>query len=463
MNKAAFDHLLSTLKDPMIATVQDFIKIPSLKAAPAPNAPFGPELRKMLSLAMQTCSDLGFVVRDFDGYAMDAAMGEGPDEDALAILAHLDIVPVGDGWTVDPFGGEIKDGILYGRGASDDKGPLVAALYAMLAVKMSGIPLKRQVKLIIGCDEESGMTDIPYYKSKTVIPRSGFSPDATYPIINTEKGMVGLHLKAPLPKNGLKVLELHVGERQNVIPGSASALVEGGEDLVQQVAAISKKHGWPVQAKVENGACRITATGINGHAAYPELARNALGQLLITLRDLGATGAVAELADKLGIQYYGENLGIQSQDKTSGPLTVNLGILHLKDGELTGTLDIRYPLLVNGKRILDTVKAHLSGIEVTQRFFKEPHHVPASSPLVQGLLAAYHEVTGLPKETLSTGGGTYARMLEEGVAFGASFPGDPDVAHQADEHVKVDNLVKNMKIVAYAILRLAGAEGALDD
>ena len=152
-------------------------------------------------------------------------MGEGSDEDALAILAHVDVVPVGDGWTREPFGGAVEGSTMYGRGTSDDKGPLAAALYAMYAVKEAGIPLKRKVKLIIGCDEESGWEDIDYYKTVAILPRSGFSPDATYPVINIEKGGCHFRLAGPLSREGLKILSFSVGERFNVIPGSATAIV----------------------------------------------------------------------------------------------------------------------------------------------------------------------------------------------------------------------------------------------
>ncbi len=462
MTHKEFDKLLESLQEPMVKTLQEWVRIPSLKEDPADNAPFGQPLRLMLDKTLADCRALGFEVKDYGGYAGDAKMGEGSDGDALGILAHVDVVPVGDGWTREPFGAQIEGDLMYGRGTSDDKGPLAAALYAMVAVKKAGIPLQRKVTLIFGCDEESGMEDMKHYKKVATMPRTGFSPDASYPIINLEKGMVGLGLTAQVPKDGLRVLELNVGERQNVIPGKASALVSGDTSLIEKVAEVSRQYGWPVEAKMENGAVRILATGINGHAAYPETARNAIGQLLITLKELGATGPIATLALAIGTDSYGEGLGIKAEDKASGPLTCNLGIIRLKDDTLSATLDIRYPLLIAGERIRDIVAAHLDGFEVAQNFFKLPHYVPASSALVQGLLDAYHGVTGREKTTLSTGGGTYARMLEEGVAFGASFPEDPDVAHQADEHISIEKLMTSMKIFAHAIINLAGKEGLRD-
>ena len=455
---AKLDQIIESLQGEMTQTLRAWLKIPSLKGEAAPGAPFGRELREMLDLALADCRRLGFEAKDWDGYAGDAQMGEGSDEDALGILAHVDVVPAGDGWTREPFGAQLEGDVLYGRGTCDDKGPLAAALFAMRAVQLAGIPLSRKVKLIFGCDEESGMEDMKHYRKVAVMPRSGFSPDATYPVINLEKGMCGLELTAPLAREGLQVVELNAGTRTNVIPGAAEALVAGGEDLAGRVADISKKYGWPVTAQVENGNVRLRAVGVNGHAAYPESARNAIGQLLITLRDLGAQGALKTLADAVGTQYYGEGLGVASEDGASGKLTCNLGILRVKDGSLFATLDIRYPLLIAGDRLKGVIAAHLPGIEVTEKNLKLPHYVPETGRLVQALLDSYHEVTGGKREALSTGGGTYARFLDEGVGFGAAFPGDPDLAHQADERVSVASLVKNMKIFARAIVRLAGKE-----
>ena len=459
MSGQQVNEMIQSLKEPMTRTLQSWLRVPSLKAEAQPGAPFGTKLREMLEMALRSCQELGLKTRNIDGYAGEAEIGEGSDEDALAILAHVDVVPAGDGWTREPFGAQLEGDLLYGRGSSDDKGPLAAALYAMHAVKLAGIPLKRKVKLIIGCDEESGMEDIRYYREHATLPREGFSPDAVYPVINLEKGMCGLHLSAKVAESGLQVLSLNVGERPNVIPGAAAATVKGGEELVLKAAEVSKQYGWPVAAQAEGGRVHLVATGVNGHAAYPELARNALGQLLITLKELGVEGPLKQLAEAVGTQYYGEGLGIQSEDKPSGKLTCNLGILRIEGGRLFGTLDIRYPLLVNGAVLRDVVAAHLTEFEVRQASFKEPHYVPESSTLVQGLLQAYHEVTGLEKKALSTGGGTYARLLEQGVAFGVSFPGDPDLAHQADERISINGLVSSVKIFFRAIELLAGKEG----
>lgn len=452
------DKVLESLKDDMISTIREWVRIPSVATdEKKPGAPFGPAVRQMLDKAMDDANKLGFKTESFDGYIGHADLGDGDDEEALAILAHVDVVPVGDGWKMQPFGAEIKDGNIYGRGTSDDKGPAVAAMYAMKAVKEAGIPLKRKVRLILGCDEESNWLDIEHYKKVAHMPRMGFSPDASYPVINIEKGMCGLTLTAKPSSEGLQIVSFNVGERPNVIPGQSKATVLGGEELVQKAAELSQKYSWPIEAVHENGKVILTTTGINGHAAMPEHARNAIGQMLLILRDLGTVGPMKVLADAIGTQYDGEGMGVKVSDQISGPLTCNMGIIRVNQEKISARLDIRFPLLVNPEMLEKVIGNHLPGITIEAARAKTPHYVPENSELVQELLNAYHEVSGLEKKTIAIGGGTYARSLREGVAFGAAFPDDEDVAHQADEFISVESITKSMRIIAYAIVKLAGA------
>lgn len=453
---AKLNAIIESMHDEMIDTLQKWIRVPSVKGEAAPGAPFGKEVRSMLDMALADCEQMGFKTQNFDGYIAHADLGEGSDEDALAILAHLDVVPEGDGWKYPPYGAVIENGRMYGRGTSDDKGPAVAALYAMKAVKDVGIPLRRKVRLILGCDEESGWEDIVHYNKVATMPRMGFSPDASYPIINIEKGICRLELHGVLSNEGLQVIAFNNGERPNVIPGRASALVAGDAATVAQAEAAAKKLDIPAEVQLTDKGVSITVTGISGHAAYPETARNANGEMLLLLRELGVQGDLRLLADKIGLDYKGEGLEISVSDGISGYLTCNLGIIRAGEGGVYATLDIRYPVMTNPDMIIKNVSASLPGMRVEAMEVKEPHHVPAGSELVQNLLDAYHEVTGYERKCLYTGGGTYARSLQEGVAFGASFPQDEDLAHQANEYADIEGLYKNIKIFALAIVKLAG-------
>ena len=446
--------LLDAYRAEFTEKLREWVRIPSVQGDAEDGAPFGREVRHMLDTAEADAKAMGFPVRDFDGYACDITLGSRPE--MIAVLGHLDVVPAGDGWNYPPFGAEMDGTRIYGRGTSDDKGPALASLYAMRAIREAGIPLKKSIRLILGCNEETDWKDMEWYSAHAEIPAVGFSPDASFPVINTEKAIIHLHFTAPETGSGLQVVEMATGERPNVIPGECTAVVRGGEELAGKVRTWGLEKNLPVNAEVVPEGVRITAEGIPGHSAYPEGRRNAIGMMICLLRDLGAEGPLKVLADAVGMTHDGSGLGCACSDEVSGPLTCNMGILHLKDGAWTGTLDMRCPVNADLPALRDAAKAHLPGFEVETLEMKPAHHVPADSELVTQLLAAYEEETGLPGETIATGGGTYAKVLSQGVAFGATFPDDEDLAHQANEYADVDRLVTAAKIYANALIRLAG-------
>ena len=452
----ALKQIIEELRSEMTETLASWIRIPSVKAAPAPGAPFGTEIRRSLDAALEDASRLGFSVRNFDGYAGDVRMGpEGVNP--LAILAHLDVVPAGDGWQQDPFGAEIKDGKMYGRGTSDDKGPAVAALYAMYALKKAGLPLSREVRLILGCDEESGSECMKYYMAHCDMPKVGFSPDANFPVINTEKGMLRLRLTGDYDCEGLRVHELSVGDRANVVPGAAEALVYGDEALCEKANQAAKKLGLDVKASMQDGMVKLVSTGIPGHAAFPEPTRNAAGQLLLVMDQLGLKGALSTVARHIGMEYDGKGIGVKCEDAVSGALTCNMGILRYSEQDgLYATLDIRYPILCDHKALAASITAALApDVTVTVTGQTDPHHVAPNSKLVTALMSAYAEVTGdTESQPMAIGGGTYAKELEEGVAFGSLFPDEEELAHQAGEYIDLESLEKNLYIFIKAIQKM---------
>ncbi len=454
MDKKLYD-LIDSYYEAYADHLTRWIRVPSVKTDAVPGAPFGEEVRKMYDIALADCAAEGFATRGFDGYALDATLA-GESDEAIAVLGHLDVVPAGDGWQVDPFSAVREGDKIYGRGTSDDKGPALCALYAMKAIKEAGVPLKKSIRLILGCDEESGWEDMAYYCEHADMPEVGFSPDASFPLINTEKAMLHLVMTAPVSSDGLQVKEMFTGERMNVIPGESKALLAGGEELAAQVAAYAAKTGLPYTCEVTADGVWVTAEGIPGHSAYPEGRRNAIGMMLLLLKELGVQGAFATLADAVGMQSNGAALGCAVADEVSGALTCNMGILHLEKGVITCTLDMRVPITADLDVLEKNAKAALPGFTAALCEKKAPHHVPADSELVSNLLAAYHEETGLPAEPQYTGGGTYAKVLKQGVAYGASFPDDEDLAHQAGEYVYLSKMITATKIYANALVRLAG-------
>ena len=455
MNNPALDKAVEALRPQLEQTLAAWIRIPSVKDAPQPGAPFGADVRRMLDRAIEDGRALLGNARDVDGYACDMEIGQG--EDVIGILAHLDVVPAGDGWQVDPFGAQVVGGKMYGRGTSDDKGPAVAALYAMKAVQDAGIPLGKRVRLILGCDEESGMEDIAYYDKAIGLPAVGFSPDAEFPVINTEKGILQMRLHAPLTCD--RLVSIQAGTRSNVVPGTATAVVRG-EDTVQRAAAFAQQADIRLGSEpAEGGAFRLTVTGVPAHASTPWQGVNAAGQLLRVLQAAGVGGdCLSTLADAIGHDSDGTGLGIAGSDGVSGPLTVNLGLLSYDGQALQATLDCRYPVFFSDAQIVRFVKLRLSGVgfEVETGHGAQPHHVPASSFIVQTLLKVYGELSGREAKVIAIGGGTYARCMKQAVAFGPLFPGEEELAHQAGENVDLAQLMLSVRIFAYAIAELAG-------
>ena len=447
------NRIIDDSREEYTETLRRWVQIPSVRGEAEEGAPFGREVRNMLDRAMADAEAMGFEVRNVDGYACDVTLGGA--EEKIAVLGHLDVVPAGDGWSRPPFGAETEDGKMYGRGTGDDKGPALASLFAMKAIREAGIPLRRSIRLILGCDEESGWEDMAYYQTKYALPEVGFSPDASFPVINTEKGMLHFAFSAPACETGLRVLRMENGQRLNVIPGDGWAVLDGDETLLRRIHAWSRRTGLPVAAEMREGGVRVTAKGIGGHSAYPEGRMNAIGILVRMFADLGEEGPMKTLASAVGMTFDGSGLGCCCEDGVSGPLTCNMGLLRLESGVWKGTLDLRCPVTADLEELKRRVKEHLPGFTVELTEEKAPHHVPADSELVRAVLAAYEEETGLKGEPESTGGGTYAKVLKQGVAFGAQFPDQPDLAHQPDEYVEIDRMLLAAKIYANTLIRLA--------
>lgn len=474
MNYENLDKIVYSMKDELVAHLQRWIAVPSVQGEAAEGAPYGEINRRMLDMALEDARGFGFEVRNADGYAGDISMGSG--EQTLGMLCHLDVVPAGDGWTFDPWGGEIHDGKLYGRGAIDDKGPALCALYAMRAVKEAGIPLKDGVRLILGCDEETGMSDMRYYASKYKMPDYGFSPDAEFPVINTEKG--GLNMVISKVTGGeagaeMPVYSLYAGERPNVVPAMAKAVVGLNDMTAAQLSekldaiAASEENFRFACADLGEGKAEITAYGLGAHASTPHLGINAACMLLIALKKLNAGGgsreAIAMLADAIGMSGDGKALGIFCEDEISGPLTCNLGILRYDGNEISALLDIRYPLCASEPALLGQAAMTVSPAKmgVSRVGGHTPHHVPAEHKIVRGLLKVYQDCTGKEGYAFAIGGGTYSRMMPNTVAFGLNFPGDVETCHMPDEFIDIEKMMMSVRIFAHAIAELAG--GHIED
>ena len=453
MDYTNLNQKIDEMKDEIIAGIRESIQIPSVKSAPMENAPYGAGPKKALEHALKLGEQFGFQVKNVDDRAGWVEYGEG--EEMVGILGHLDVVPAGEeGWEYPAFGGEIHDGIMYGRGVLDDKGPTIGAIYALRAIRDLGIPINKRIRVIFGTDEESGSSCIRHYvDSGEEIPSIGFTPDAEFPLIFFEKGMtVLIGGRKQAEQGNVRVIEFQGGAAPNIVMGKCRLVLEGIHEI---------PFNERITVRIEEGNTVIEAEGVGAHGSKPELGVNAAVLLFEAVKDMEIGGTFQQvrdfILDKVGTETNGETLRIFYQDEETGETTVNLGMIGLKEGTYYFTLDVRYPK--NGKH--DRVYEHLAGalakygLEVLHHDTVDPLYMPKDSELVQKLMKVYRELTGRDEEPLAIGGGTYAKMLPNMVAFGPAFAWNADVIHKPNERVLAEELILSIKLIADAMVELA--------
>ncbi len=456
------DFSFEPYKQEMLDTLKDFIKIESVRAPGLPNAPYGKGIFDALMFIQSTAERLDLDCVNMFGQMAYVDYGYG--DEMLGVLMHVDVVPEGEGWSMPAFEGIEKDGRIYGRGAIDNKGPGVAALYALKAIKDNCIQLNKKVRLLFGTDEETTWQDMDFYKKNGQIPDIAFSPDGEYPIINMEKG--ALHFKLDksfektTAKEGVRVISFESGTAFNVVPNKAECVIAAPFDIISKSVENYKCPSGAVYAceQTGDGNVRITVTGKSAHGSRPEEGINAAASLLKYLSTLplaagGVEQAVYTLADKIGLNYNGEGLGLDVSDE-SGRLTLSIGCVSIIEGAVYTKMDIRYPVSYTLDFIDEQIKKHFGIFDYSHFHALPTHYVPEDSVLVTKLKKTYAEMTGEAPYCISIGGATYARAFENAVTFGPLFPGKPSVEHGPDEYIETDDFFKNAEIIASAIINL---------
>lgn len=451
----------------MREALASLVAIPSFRTQAEAGAPYGAGPAAALRRGAQLAEALGLRTRIVENVMAQADLGEGPAP-RLGILCHLDVVPEGAGWTVPPYELTRRDGRLYGRGTIDDKGPAVAALFALGAIHALQIPLAAPVRLLLGSDEENGSSDLARYKSHEKMPPMLFTPDGDYPIINIEKGMLRATFAANYRQAGeRRILCLRAGRAANAVPGQAEAYLAGVSLREAEAAAKAANGALAFACREEEGGLRLLASGSGAHASTPDQAENALTgliRLLCALPGLEQDGLWCCLRALEELFPHGETngkaAGLDCREAESGALTLAFSVLQCGEGALEGTVDIRFPLC----ETLGGVTQKLTRALSEKKFFikstmgSEPHQTPKESPFVQTLLDVYTRQTGLPGYCTAIGGGTYVHGIPGGVAFGAMFPGEENNMHGADEFITEKNLLRNAQIIAHAVLALCGKQ-----
>lgn len=465
------EEILNTLIDryseEMIENVQELVRIPSVidMNSAAEEAPFGQAIRSALEEVMELSRTLGFETKNCDGYAASVQFGEGDKE--IGILSHIDVVPPGNGWSRSPFEPVIENGRIYGRGAIDDKGPMVAALYAMKAVKESGLTIKNRVNHIIGCDEETGHRCIKYYLSKEKCPDMGFSPDGSFPVIHAEKGILRFRILKEWKedkKARLQIFRVSGGTVVNAVPNCASVWIKGSQealDMVMERFNIYNENGSGVYTR-ENDVLMLTFLGTSAHAMQPWLGINAILPMIDFLRKITILPAESiryfqSVYELFGDGWEGRSLGIACEDQLSGKLSINLGILNIENGRCEMKADVRCPVHVDLETVWKTIELTCKRYGFDAQYWQKrpPLYIPKEAELIQTLLSVYNEMTGQEVEPIVIGGGTYCRDVENFASFGPVFPGEQELAHEADEYIETERLIETAKIYAQALYQLA--------
>ncbi|MBO5335221.1 MAG: Sapep family Mn(2+)-dependent dipeptidase [Clostridia bacterium] len=438
-------HLTERYFDETVEFIVEMLQYASTQGEPEEGAPFGKETAACLSAFLAKAESFGFETKNYDGYIGEVIFGEG---EPFAILAHLDVVPAGDGWKYPPFGGVINDDLsdsgvagkkIWGRGALDDKSPAVCCLYALKALKDEGITPKRQIKLILGCNEESGWQCIEHYKKVATLPKEGFTPDADFPVIYAEKGILHFTLSFPMENAPFKTLT--AGERVNMVCSKATALLT--KDAGGKLSLYEKF----TECFYDNTTGYMVTYGKSAHASTPHKGENALAKMFAFF------ATIHEGCKKVYDVLFADQFALQSMEDETGALTMSPNLATFENGVLKITVDVRFPATHSKDEVLAPFAEN--GIAATVNNYQAPLYNDPNGKLIRTLLKVYNEAMGADATPIAIGGGTYARALERGCAFGPEVPGEESTIHQANEFVTFERIALMNKIYYEAIRRVA--------
>lgn len=472
--------LLESYRDEMLETLKDLVSYSSVvsnavRTEDGEILPFGRNIHDAFLYALDKGEKMGFGTFNADNYGGHIELAaEEENAEVFGITGHLDVVPVESGWQSDAFTMIEKDGFLYGRGVSDDKGPVVAALYAMKAIKESGAKLNKNVRLILGLDEETGKSGMKDYLEQAGQPDMGFTPDGEFPLVNGEMGILIFDLAQKLTrlsnKDGLRLTKLEAGIVPNAVPATAKAVLAADEKIYELVKGKLEQYkletGYNLSAKKQGKSLVVEAFGETAHGAHPELGLNAISIIMGFLGRLQFLNEeVNEFVDfyneYIGFNLHGEGIGCELEDTKSGKLIFNVGMISVNEDIASIKINVRYPVTFSSDEVYAGIEEKLEGsrIGLVKGMDDKPIYLEIDDPLVEKLLDAYRSETGdNESKPLVMAGGTYAKDVNKTLAFGAMFPGEEDTMHQNDEKKDIELLMKAAKIYARAIYTICCEE-----
>ena len=451
-----FKQIVENNKELIIKKTQELIQIPSVldESSSSEDAPFGIKIKEALDYMMNLAKEDGFETALDGGYAGHVNYGN-KNGKIIGVLCHLDVVPEGTDWLYPPYAASIVDGKMYGRGTTDDKGPTMAAYFALKFIKDAGIKIKNQIRIIFGTDEETGWRGIAHYLQNFPMPDMGFAPDASFPLIYGEKGRMSYDLTLNSWDDEDILVSITGGERYNVVLEEVKAIVK--KDLTKEFEAYTKDNNLEYNVEVIYNLYHLTLKGKAAHAMEPHKGVNAGTHMCNFLKDYSNNQMVKYVADKHHLSHVCEKLGLDYEDYEMGPITCNIGIMNINKEATRVTLDLRYPVRYdtdNFNKKLEEITSKFN-ISITDKTNKTPHYVSPEDDLVKLLYQAYVKNTNdSVNKPFTIGGGTYASILERAVAFGMMMPDEEELCHQRNEYLNLDTLFKGILIYIDAMLAL---------
>jgi len=473
--------LLNSYHEEMKKTLGESIAYPSVlsdavRTADGEILPYGRNVHDCFLHMMSVGESMGFTTYNAENYgghiefpASEEAHRDGVPE-TFGIITHLDVVPEGSGWEHEPFKMAEDNGFLYGRGTSDDKGPLVACLYAMKALKEAGVKPKKNIRLVMGLDEETGCTGMPKYLELAGEPDQSFTPDAEFPVLNGEMGILIFDLARKMTrqtsKEGIRLTKLEGGTAANAVPRTAKAVITCDEEIYNHIkdrlAQYVLETGYDIKIKKQGSSYVIETVGKASHGSRPAAGLNAitilfdfLGRLQFENDEINEF--IAFYNEHIGFDFHGERLGCEFEDEPSGKLIVNVGMVAINEDIAQLTLNIRYPVSNTDEEVYAGIESIIgdSKIGIVKDTLMEPLYFEPDDPFVVTLMEKYVQETGdTESRPITFGGGTYAKTVKNCVAYGALFPGETDTMHQADERMSEDSFYKMARIYANTIYSL---------
>ena len=439
--------LTEEIKSDYLESLKTIVSYPSVLNEGENGTPFGQSIQNVLEKMLEITRSLGFKTYiDPKGYYGYAEIGQG--EELLAVLCHLDVVPAGDlsDWETPPFEATIKDGWIHGRGVQDDKGPSLAALYAVKALMDAGVTFNKRIRFIYGTDEETLWRCMARYNELEETATLGFAPDSSFPLTYAEKGLLQIKLHG----SGSQELAIEAGEAFNVVPAKASYTGNLADSLEVEL----KKQAF----EYERTADTVTVIGVPKHSKDAAEGVNAIVRLATGLNPLIQHSAIQFIAEAVREDATGSRLFGEISDEPSGTLSFNVSGLSLDQDKSEIGIDMRIPVLADKNKLVQELSQIAEKYQLCYEEFDylAPLYVPLDSELVSTLMAVYKEKTNDDRPAVSSGGATFARTMPNCVAFGALFPGALQTEHQANERTVIEDLYKAMDIYAETIYRLAG-------